>query len=295
MATVVTTLRDVIDSVSRRFSWADPVLLAWGLTVGAVVLGAEAFHEDYDMLVDTLRIVFYFTLFELIISIPDEQTDTPNTEQLFSLFSAVGAGGLGYSIEVAAAMVAGDMTAAQLLALGLFNSRLKANYTTTEHSLTEALFEEGPVTHPYITVLTVTAVTIPFLLKGWVYVFGKAHAPQVRSPATFVLVSATAATTGFVVYYLSSGLSWGQVTGQTRIDGAGGSEDGDDSDGDDDGQNATSRDASDPRRTESGFTFPEQGEGGAERGTEPETEHGSERENPVADHPVARQRENRGS
>lgn len=276
MASVVTGVRDLIDRVRRRFGWADPVLLAWALTVGAVVLGAEAFNEDYDMLVDTLRIVFYFTLFDLIISIPDEQTDTPNTEQLFSIFSALGAGGLGYSIEVAAAMVAGDMTAAQLLGLGLFNSRLKANYTTTDHSLTEALFDEGPVTHPYITVLTVTAVTIPFLLKGWVFLFGKANAPQIRSPATFVFVSATAATTGFVVYYLSSGLSWGQLTGEDRADTADESHD---------------EDATDPRRTESGFEFPAQGDDDSRDAPDAGE---SDRENPVADHPVARQRENRG-
>lgn len=270
MASVVTGVRDLIDRVRRRLGWVDPVLLAWALTVGAVLLGAEVFNEDYDMLVDTLRIVFYFTLFDLVISIPDEQTETPNTEQLFTLFSALGAGGLGYSIEVAAAMVAGDMTAAQLLGLGLFNSRLKANYTATERSLGKALFDEGPVTHPYITVLTVVAVTIPFLLKGWVFVFGKTLAPQIRSPATFVLVSATAATAGFVVYYLGNGLSWGQMTGEAEADAADAPSDGD---------------TTDPRRTESGFEFPAEGENADEGRAE------SDRENPVADHPVASQRD----
>jgi hypothetical protein len=50
-----------------------------------------------------------------VIGIPDQRTDTPNTEQLFTVLSALGVGGLGYSIEVTAGIVAGDMTAAQLL------------------------------------------------------------------------------------------------------------------------------------------------------------------------------------
>ena len=274
MATVVTGVRDVVDRVRERFAWVDPVLLAWVGTVGAVLLGAEAFDEDYDMLVATLRILFYFTLFEFVIGIPDEQTDTPNTEQLFSLFSALGAGGLGYSIEVAAGLVAGDMTAAQLLGLGLLNSRINANYTTTELSIRGALFEEGPVTHPYTTVMAATAVTIPLLLKVWVFVFGKAHAPQVRSPATFVLVSTTAATAGLVVYYLGNGLSWGQLTGEA----------------DDGGPPAAGEaDTSNPRRAESGFEFPAQKR--EREGPRAGPEVRPERENPVADHPVASQRE----
>lgn len=271
MASVVTSFRDAIDAVRQRFSWADPVFVAWVLTVGSVLLAAELFNQDYDMLVATLRIVFYFTLFELVIGIPDEQTDTPNTEQLFSLFSALGAGGLGYSIEVAAAMVAGDMTAAQLLGLGLFNSRLNANYSTTDLSFRASVFGKGPVTHPYTTVMTATAVALPFLLKGWVFLFGKSHAPQVRSPATFVLISTVAATAGFVVYYLGNGLSWGEMTGRERAD-------------DPDGPPATTdEDTTDPRRTESGFEFRKEADDGGQ------ARNDAEQENPVADHPVARQ------
>lgn len=278
MASVVTGVRDAIDAVRQRFSWADPVLLAWVITVGAVLLGAEAFDQDYDMLIATLRIIFYFTLFELIIGIPDQQTDTPNTEQLFSLFSALGAGGLGFTIEVAAGAVAGDMTASQLLGLGMLNSRIYANYSTTEMNLREAVWGEGPVTHPYMTVTALMAVVLPFLLKLFVFLFGKGLAPPVRSPSTFVLVSTTAATTGFVVYYLGNGLTWGQMTGS---DGEGTGSDGVDDPGTSTPEPAA--DTADPRRTESGFEFPERQEG--DTAASPE----QERENPVADHPVARQ------
>jgi hypothetical protein len=87
-----------------------------------------------------------------------------------------------------------------------------------------------------------------------------------------VLVTAVAATAGFVVYYLGSGLSWGQMTGEVQAEAV-------------DEGGKPDEDATDPRRTESGFEFPDQGDG--QRGAE------SRSDNPVADHPVARQRENR--
>lgn len=288
MASVVTGVRDAIEAVRQRFGWADPVLVAWAVTVGAVLLGAELFNQDYDMLIATLRIIFYFTLFELIIGIPDQQTDTPNTEQLFSLFSALGAGGLGFTIEVAAGALAGDMTASQLLGLGMLNSRIYANYSTTEMTLREAVWGEGPVTHPYMTITALMAVLLPFLLKLFVFLFGKTLAPQVRSPSTFVLVSTTAATTGFVVYYLGSGLSWGRITGSDRGDGR---DRGNGNDGRDGSAEPTESvpepevATTDPRRTESGFTFPAEQDAGQSGQSKQE----SDPENPVADHPVARQ------
>ncbi len=148
MANVVTGVRDAIDAVRQRFAWADPVFLAWVLTVAAVLGSAELFHEDYDMLIATMRILFYLTLFDLVIGIPDQRTDTPNTEQLFTILSALGAGGMGYSIEVTAGMVAGDMTAAQLLGMSLVISRTYANYSVTDRNLKASLFSDDPVTHP---------------------------------------------------------------------------------------------------------------------------------------------------
>lgn len=276
MANVVPGFKDSLDALRKRLGWADPVFLAWLLTVGAVLLSAEAFHQEYDMLIATLRILFYLTLFDLVIGIPDEQTDTPNTEQLFTILSALGAGGLGYSIEVTASMVAGDMTAAQLLGVSILISRIYANYSTTDLSLRESLRGKGPVTHPYVTVFAALSILIPFGLKLWVFLFGKALAPDVHSPGTYALVASTAATVAFVTYYLGNGLSWGQVTGSDAADA---SESG--TDGGADAEPTAA--AADPRRTESGFEFPA-GDGGTTESSD----------NPVADHPVARQSEGDG-
>lgn len=268
MANVVTGLRDAIDATRQRFAWADPVLVAWLLTMAAVLGSAEAFHQEYDMLVATLRILFYLTLFDLVIGIPDAKTDTPNTEQLFTILSALGVGGLGYSIEITASMVAGDMTAAQLLGISVFISRIYANYSTTDQSLVESMTGDGPVTHPYITVFAALAILLPFGLKLWVFLFGKALAPDVHSPSTYALVAGTAATIAFTTYYLGNGLSWGEASGAETAAAQ------------TDASAATAQDTADPRRTESGFEFPAQGD--EERST-------GGGENPVADHPVARQ------
>lgn len=270
MANVVTGVRDAIDAARERVAWADPVLVAWLLTMVAVLGSAELFHQEYDMLIATLRILFYLSLFDLVIGIPDAKTDTPNSEQLFTILSALGAGGLGYSIEVAAGAVAGDMTAAQLLGMSLLLSRMYANYSTTDQSLTESVTGKGPVTHPYITVFATLAILIPFALKLWVFLFGKALAPEIHSPATYALVAGTASTVAFTTYYLGNGLSWGDDTPDEQRDD----------------RSAADGATADPRRTESGFEFP------ARDGGETTTETG---DNPVADHPVARQsREKQG-
>ena len=289
MANVVTGFQDALDALRQRFTWADPVFLAWVLTMAAVLGSAELFHQEYDMLIATLRILFYLTLFDLVIGIPDERTDTPNTEQLFTILSALGAGGLGYSIEVTAGMVAGDMTAAQLLGMSVFLSRVYANYSTTDQSLAAAITGDGPVTHPYITVFATLAVLLPFGLKLWVFLFGKALAPPVHSPSTYALVAGGSATIAFVIYYLGNGLSWGEVTGSDAANAAGGATEGAQSGASTPATPTPGGDTTDPRRTESGFEFP--GEGGGEEG---EAASGSETaddttENPVADHPVARQ------
>ncbi|GAB7095615.1 hypothetical protein JCM30237_27690 [Halolamina litorea] len=276
MANVVTGFRDAIDALRQRFTWADPVFLAWAITMSAVLLSAEAFHQEYDMLIATLRILFYLTLFDLVIGIPDEQTDTPNTEQLFTILSALGAGGLGYSIEVTASAVAGDMTAAQLLGLSVFISRVYANYSTTDLTFRESMTGDGPVTHPYITTFAALAIMIPFGLKLWVFLFGKAAAPDVHSPSTYALVAGSAATVAFVSYYLNNGMTWGEATGRDAAEAAKGA---DDSDATPAAPTATA-DTADPRRTESGFEFPAQDESAASNTTA---------DNPVADHPVARQ------
>lgn len=278
MANVVTGFQDALDALRQRFAWADPVFLAWVITMVAVLGSAELFHQEYDMLIATLRILFYLTLFDLVIGIPDARTDTPNTEQLFTILSALGAGGLGYSIEVTAGLVAGDMTAAQLLGMAVFLSRVYANYSTTDQSLAAAITGDGPVTHPYITVFATLAVLVPFGLKLWVFVFGKALAPEVHSPSTYALVAGGSATVAFVIYYLGNGLSWGEVTGSDAAEAA------------EAAQEASTptptpgADTTDPRRTESGFEFPggdtDEGATGADDATD---------ENPVADHPVARQ------
>jgi hypothetical protein len=275
MANVVTGFRDAIDATRQRFAWADPVFVAWALTVAAVLASAELFHEDYDMLMATMRILFYLTLFDLVIGIPDQRTDTPNTEQLFTILSALGAGGLGYSIEVTAGIVAGDMTAAQLLGMSLVISRTYANYTVTDQSLRASLFSDDPVTHPYTTTFGLLAVTIPFGLKLWVFLVGKSAAPDVHSAGTYAVVASTAATVAFVSYYLSNGLSWGEVTGNDAAEAA---------DADTVGATepeTTSGGTDDPRRTGGGFEFPSESES---------TETADETsDNPVADHPVARQ------
>lgn len=274
MATVVTGVKGALDAVRKRLGWADPVFLAWVVTVSAVLLSAEAFNQEYDMLIGTLRILFYLTLFDLVIGIPDEQTDTPNTEQVFTILSALGAGGLGYSIEITASIVAGDMTAAQLLGISVLISRIYANYSTTDLSLTESLRGKGPVTHPYVTVFAALAVLLPFGLKLWVFLFGKGLAPDVHSPSTYALVASTAATVAFVTYYLGNGLSWGQVTG-SEVDDSTAAADATDP--------AAAAQTTDPRRTESGFEFPA-GDGG-------DRAESQTADNPVADHPVARQSE----
>ena len=272
MANVVTGLRDAIDAAQQRFAWADPVFVAWLLTVVAVVGSAELFQEDYDMLMATMRILFYLTLFDLVIGIPDQRTDTPNTEQLFTILSALGAGGLGYSIEVTAGIVAGDMTAGQLLGLSMVISRTYANYTVTDQSLKESVFSDDPVTHPYTTTFAVLAVTIPFGLKLWVFLLGKSAAPDVHSASTYAAVTITSATIAFALYYLNNGLSWGEVTGNDAVEAAQAE------------SSSTEQDTQgtdDPRRTGGGFEFP--------AGDESDGDTDASDENPVADHPVARQ------
>lgn len=266
MANVVTGVKDVADATRQRFAWADPVLVAWLLTMAAVLGSAELFHQEYDMLIATLRILFYLTLFDLVIGIPDARTDTPNTEQLFTILSALGVGGLGYSIEVTASMVAGDMTAAQLLGISVFVSRIYANYSTTDQSFAESVTGNGPVTHPYITTFAALSILVPFGLKLWVFLFGKGLAPAVHSPSTYALVAGSAATVAFVSYYLGNGLSWGNDAAATAAS-------------DTATESTAHGDTTDPRRAEGSFEFP----AGDEREVPAETD------NPVADHPVARQ------
>lgn len=207
MASVVTGPTELLRGLRKRFAWSDPVVAAWAVTLLAAFVSAELL--DYDMLVNTMRILFYSTLFELIVEIPDQKADTPNLEQLFVLVSGLGALGIGFTIEMAAVAAAGDMTPAQLLAMAAINSRIYANFSTLDIRLRDSLRGHDAVSHPYTTVGAAFAFTIPFLLKGWVYIAGKSHAPQVHSADTYFAIVAIAATSALVVYYLGNGLSWG--------------------------------------------------------------------------------------
>lgn len=200
MASVVVGPRECLREIRNRFGWVDPVLLAWAVSVGFAFLTAETL--DYDMLKDSLRVLFYATLFELVVEIPNKRADTPNSEQLTIIVIGISIIIVGLIVESFAYAVSGELTPAQLVGLSALNSRVYANYTIHDDmSLVESLRGRDHVTHPYMTVSAIAAFVSPLLLKLWIHLFGVGHVPKLQSTDTYFWLVVLAATTGLVVYY----------------------------------------------------------------------------------------------